>query len=101
MAKNYLFSEDTSEEVQEWLGITKADILIYLAVGLVFATWVIQIRPLQWLLTLGVVISCIFSTKLGIKHNPKISKFTNTLKLVVYPLFSLILIGAAIFASIK
>lgn len=37
MAKNYLFSEDTSEEVQEWLGITKADILMYVAGALVFA----------------------------------------------------------------
>ena len=101
MAKNYLFSEDTSEEVQEWLGITKADILMYLAVGLVFAVWVIQIRPLQWLFTFGVAVLCFFSTKLGIKHNPKISRFTNTLKLFGYPLFSLILVGAAIFASIK
>lgn len=101
MAKNYIFSEDTSEEVQEWLGITKADILIYLAGGLVFATWVIQIKAIQWLLTLIVVVLCFYSTKLGIKHNPKISKFTNTLKLVGYPLFSLILIGIAVFVSIK
>lgn len=101
MAKNYLFSEDTSEEVQEWLGITKADILIYLAAGLVFATWVIQIKVVQWLLTIIVAVLCFYSTKLGMKRSPKISKFTNTLKFVGYPFFSLILIGIAVFASVK
>lgn len=101
MAKNYLFSEDTSEEVQEWLGITKADILMYVAGALVFAAWVIQIKIVQWGLTLAVIALCFYSTKFGMKRSQKISKFTNVLKVIVYPVFSLILVGIAIFVSVK
>lgn len=101
MAKNYLFSEDTSEEVQEWLGITKADILLYAAAALVFAAWVIQIKIVQWGLTLAVIALCFYSTKLGMQRSQKVSKFTNVLKVIAYPVFSLILVGIAIFASVK
>jgi hypothetical protein len=101
VAKNYLFSEDTPEEVQEWLGITKADILLYAATALVFAAWIIQIKIVQWGLTLAVIALCFYSTKLGMKRSQKVSKFTNIIKVMVYPVFSLILIGIAISVSVK
>lgn len=98
MAKNsnYLFSEDTSDEIQEWLGITKADIIMLIAVGLVFATWVVQIKPVQIIFIVAVSILCYYSSKLGMKHNPKVSKLTNLLKKISYPISSIIIIGAAI-----
>lgn len=101
MQKNYLFSDNVSKELQEWLGLTKADILIYIATALVFVIWIIQVKIIQWGLILAVITLCFFSTKLGIEPSQKVSKFTNVVKLISYPFFSIILVGIAIFASFK
>lgn len=100
-SKNYFFSEDTSDEIQEWLGITKADILFYLACGFIFMGWIVQIKVVQWSSILIATVLCYYSSKLGIMHNPKISKFMNTVKLIGYPLFGLLLIGFAIYLATR
>ncbi|MEA2007445.1 MAG: hypothetical protein U9O20_04795 [Patescibacteria group bacterium] len=72
------------EELKEWLGITKADGLIYLTYILAIGGFFIGNIFLVSLLYVVAIISGIYSIKYGSPKNNEISKFTNAIKKYIY-----------------
>jgi hypothetical protein len=85
-----------SRELLEWLGITFADLLTYLAAAAVTATYFLSdATPNIALAVLGVGLS-LAACPLGMKPEPRVSGFTNGVKLVAYPVCVLLVVGAIV-----
>jgi hypothetical protein len=83
-------------ELLEWLGITWADLLVYLATGAIAAMFFVSDPTADIVLaTLGVALA-VAACPLGMKPDPEVSDLTNTIKLVAYPVCVLLAIGAVV-----
>src|SRR5262245_43634226 len=83
-----------NRELQEWLGVTYADLLVYLGVAALVGVYLVPNATAQIALAalgLGLAIA---ACPLGMKADPAFSRFTNVVKLLTYPLVVLIFIGA-------
>lgn len=79
----------------QWLGITVADLLVYLAAAAIAGMFFVSNPTVDVVLAgVGVVLS-LAACPFGMKRDPDVSGFTNTVKLVSYPIF-VVLAGGAI-----
>ena len=79
------------EELKEWLGITKADIILYLAFALAIAGCLLKNIMIFTILFILSIILGIYSAKLGMPRKKEVSNFTNIVKKLSYPFFLFIL----------
>lgn len=73
-------------EYKEWLGISPADWPVYVSTALSIAMYKVNDFLTDVVLasvSLGLAIWACF---IGMKHDPNVSRFTNTVKKVAYPL---------------
>jgi len=88
------------EELKEWLGITKADGLIYLTYIIAISGFFINNIIIVSFLYIIAVISGIYSIKHGSPKKKEVSKFTNAIKKYVYHVCLFIAIVIMIFRYI-
>ena len=81
-------------ELLEWLGITPADMLVYLAVAAIGAMFFVHDATLDLVLAVTGVALALAACPLGMARDPAVSKFTNAVKRVSYPLFVAIALAA-------
>lgn len=85
-----------NRELLEWLGITFADLLVYLAVAVIAAMFFVSNPIADMVLAVVGVGLTIAACPLGMKRDPKVSGFTNNVKLVAYPVCVLLAVGAIV-----
>ena len=89
MAKN--------NELLEWLGLTPADMLVYLALAAIGAMFVVHDRTTDIILAVAGVGLGLASCPLGMARDPEVSKLTNAIKFASYPIFvALAMIAVAV-----
>ena len=81
-------------EAREWLGLTRADLLVYLGAAAIFAMFLVKDPRLSAALAVVGVVLALVACPLGMKRDPKVSRITNLVKLVSYPGCVLMAIGA-------
>lgn len=74
-----------NEELKEWLGIAPADFLVYAAAGAVAGMYYSNDTPLDVVLSLVAGVLCILSCVVGMKTDPRMSRFSNRVKRISYP----------------
>ena len=74
-----------NRELQEWLGLTWADLLVYIAFLLLPIIYFVESASVDALLVAIVIIASIAACFLGMPADKTFSKFTNVSKLVAYP----------------
>lgn len=79
-----------NRELAEWLGLTYADLLVYLAFGSVALMLFVGHAGLDIFLAIAAFTLALFSCPIGMKRNPKLSNFTNTAKRISYPALTVI-----------
>lgn len=85
-----------NEELREWLGITPADGLLYLAVAALAGMYALSDRTADIALAVVALVLTLASCPIGMKRDPALSGFTNFMKLVSYPLGVLLAVGAIV-----
>src|SRR5262245_4306039 len=88
--------KSTNRELMEWLGITFADLLVYLAVAAVVAMFFISNLAANVALGFVALALSIAACPLGMKRDPGVSDFTNAVKWVAYPACVLLVIGGEV-----
>jgi hypothetical protein len=83
-------------ELREWLGITLADLLVSLAAVAVAAMFFVSDPAADIALTATGVALALAACQLGMRPDPNVSGFTNAVKLVAYPLYVLLAVGAIV-----
>ena len=83
-----------NRELMEWLGITPADLLVYLAIAAIGAMFFVHDATLDLVLAVAGVVLALAACPLGMARDPAVSKFTNAVKLVSYPLVVAIALAA-------
>jgi hypothetical protein len=78
-----------NRELREWLGLTFADLLVYIALALAVAMLFFDNIVLNSVLGALAICISIASCPLGMKRDPEFSPLTNFAKLVSYPFFVL------------
>jgi len=86
-----------NRELQEWLGLTVADVLVYVGAAALVGVYLVPNATAQVALAVLAVGLALVACPLGMKSDPAVSKFTNAVKLVTYPLVVLIFIGAILY----
>ena len=86
----------SNREVLEWLGITVADVFVYLAAAAVAAMFFVSDATTDVVLAVFGVACSIVACPLGMKRNPEFSGFTNMMKLISYPLYVLFALGGVV-----
>jgi hypothetical protein len=86
-----------NRELQEWLGLTFADLLVYLGVAAIVGVYLVPNATAQIALAAVGLGLAIAACPLGMKVDPAVSRFTNLVKLLSYPLVVLIFIAAILF----
>jgi len=86
----------TNRELREWLGITLADLLVYLAVAAVVAMFFVSNPMAEVVLAVLGVVLAVAACPIGMKRDPDVSNFTNSVKLASYPVCVLLVIGAIV-----
>ena len=89
-----------SREMREWLGITFADLLVYLAAAAIALMFFVSDRVVETVLAILGVALTIAACPFGMKRDPAVSGFTNVLKLVSYPACVLLAVGAVVVHSL-
>ena len=83
-------------ELLEWLGLTLADLLVYLAAGAIIAMYFVSNPTADiTLAVLGIGLTFV-SCPIGMKHNPEVSAVTSAIKLVTYPICVLLAVAAVV-----
>jgi hypothetical protein len=86
-----------NRELREWLGLTLADLLVYLGIAAIVGMYLVPNATAQMALAaLGLALA-IAACPLGMKADPAVSEFTNIVKLLTYPIVVLIFIAAIVF----
>jgi signal peptidase I len=75
-----------NREIIEWLSLTYADVLVYLAFGAAIAMFFVQHVGLDILLAVTALTLALTSCFVGMKRDSRVSNFTNTAKWVGYPI---------------
>lgn len=83
-----------NRELREWLGITFADLLVYLATAAIVAMFFVSDPTADFILAAAGVVLAITACPLGMKRDPDVSGFTNAVKLVSYPVCVFLAAGA-------
>jgi hypothetical protein len=83
-------------ELREWLGITLADLLVPLAAVAVAAMFFVPDPAADIALTATGVTLALAACQLGMRPDPNVSGFTNAVKLVAYPLYVVLAVGAIV-----
>jgi hypothetical protein len=83
-------------ELIEWLGVSFADFLVYLAVGAVLAMFFVSDPTADVVLAVLAVGLSIMACPIGMRRHPKLSRFTNVAKLVSYPGSLLFVVGVIV-----
>ncbi|MBN9520306.1 hypothetical protein J0H58_17545 [bacterium] len=84
----------SNRELREWLGLTLADLLVYLAVAAIVAMFIVTDPTADAVLAVVGVGLALAACPFGMKPDPKVSGFTNGVKLVSYPACVLLAAGA-------
>ena len=74
-----------NNELKEWLGIAPADFPVYLATVCIVVIFFSKNFPLDVVLSVLTVSCTIASCFIGMKKDPNVSAFTNSIKLIAYP----------------
>ena len=85
-----------NRELREWLGLTLADLLVYAAGAAVVAMYVVKHSTAELVLAVAGITLSVVACPLGMKRDPQVSGFTNTMKLVAYPVCVLLAVGAVV-----
>jgi hypothetical protein len=72
-------------ELREWLGLTWADLLVYLAAAAIFAMFFTRVAVLDAVLAIVALLFSLASCPLGMRRDPRVSRFTNLMKAIGYP----------------
>jgi hypothetical protein len=83
-----------NRELLEWLGITWADLLVYLVGAAIVAMFFVSSTLVDSILAGIGVTFVIAASLLGMKEDSALYDFTNCVKLVTYPLCVLLVLGA-------
>ena len=75
-----------NRELLEWLGLTLADLLVYLAIAAIVPMFFVHDRLLDGVLAVAGIACAAVACPLGMKPKPEFSPFTNAVKLASYPL---------------
>jgi hypothetical protein len=86
MAKN--------SEVLEWLGLTPADMLVYLSIGAIGVMFFVHDATVDLVLAVAGVGLGLAACPLGMTRDPDVSGFTNAIKRVSYPLYVVLALAA-------
>lgn len=74
-----------NNELKEWLGIAPADFPVYFATICVVAMFFNSHFLFDIVLSVLAISGTIFSCFVGMKKDPMVSPFTNSIKLISYP----------------
>ncbi|MBC7783899.1 MAG: hypothetical protein H7144_08660 [Burkholderiales bacterium] len=85
-----------NRELREWLGLTLADLVGYIALAAAGAMFMVKDAMADVVLAVAGVVLSITSCPLGMKPDPEVSEFTNCVKLVSYPICVLLVVGAIV-----
>jgi hypothetical protein len=85
-----------SRELLEWLGITLADLFVYLATAAIVAMFFVFHSTASILLAILGVAFALLACPPGMKRDPEVSNFTNAAKLVAYPVCVLFAVAAVV-----
>ena len=91
---------DKREELKEWLGITKAGGLMYLAFAIAITALFLDTTLWVAILLSAALLVSVYSTILGVKKNERVSTFTNIAKAISYPVSIGILMWIVLFKVI-
>lgn len=80
-------------EIREWLGLTRADGCVYLALIACFVLFIGQDWRGDAILALAAVGLGIVACKLGMKSDPELEDITNIFKTLCYPAAVLVILG--------
>lgn len=81
-------------ELREWLGLTAADLLVYLAAAAIGGMYYVSNPAGDIALAVAGVVLSLLACPLGMKRDPEVSDFTNFVKKVAYPGCVLLAIAA-------
>jgi hypothetical protein len=85
-----------SKELMEWLGLTGADGLTYLGLSSAFASYFVSNIPMDlFLLGTGLILT-LTACLVGMKADAELSRFTNTMKMISYPIWVLAVVTMGI-----
>jgi hypothetical protein len=85
-----------NRELLEWLGITSADLLVYLSAAAVTAMFFVRDQIADAVLAAVGVLLAVAACPIGMKRDPRVSDFTNGIKAWAYPACVILAIGAVI-----
>ena len=83
-----------NRELREWLGLTPADLLVYLAFAAVGAMFFVHDATIDIVLAVVGVVLALAACPLGMPRDPAVSEATNAIKLVSYPACVILAVGA-------
>lgn len=83
--------------LREWLGLTPADFLVYMAAAAVGAMYFVKDVTAAAVLAVAAVVLAVAACPLGMKRDPEVSGVTNAIKRVSYPACVLLAVGAIVF----
>lgn len=78
------------ESVKEWLGIKPADFIIYAGFSLLIPIYYSKNLVIDVSCTILGLILCLISCKIGMKPHPELGKVNNLVKLLAYPICTLV-----------
>ena len=85
-----------NRELREWLGLTLADLIVYLGTAAIVAMFFVNDATVDMVLAGVGVVLAIAACPLGMKRDPEVSGFTNLVKIVAYPACVLMTVGAIV-----
>lgn len=83
-----------NRELMEWLGLTRADLLVYLSIAALVPMFLVRDATARALLALAAVALAVAACPIGMKRDPKVSGFTNAVKYWSYPVWLLIVLAS-------
>lgn len=86
-------AESDNRELMEWLGLTPADLLVYLSLGALVPMFFVRDATLDALFALIALALAVAACPVGMKRDPKVSGFTNAVKYWSYPVWVLLAVG--------
>ncbi len=99
-ATYYEISKPTPErkgrELREWLGLTFADLLVYLAIAALATMFFVKDEAADAALAIAAAALSLASCPFGMKRDPEFSALTNTIKRISYPLFVVLVVGGIV-----
>ena len=85
-----------NRELLEWLGLTPADLLVYLAAAAIAAMFFVHDAATDAVLAVAGVALALASCPLGMARDPEVSATTNAVKRASYPLCVVIAVAAVV-----